>query len=644
MKKLFTLSLALLVAAAGFSQERMMSKKDMKAATMKKAPRMENLTNVQSQPNMTRAGEYGELDYTTYDWQSNSGALTRTIVWPDGKVNFAYTISSDEGFSDRGTGIGTYDSNTGEWIPCGGRVENERTGFGTIARYKENGIVVAAHTATECGIYIIENKDEIFPGCAITKTKINNNYGPAWPNVMTSGANRDIIHMVAWPNGVTVEGVTDPLLYFRSTDGGETWDKENVILPFCTAEYGLSWGSNSAYWMETTADNCLALVVNNAWEDGMVIYSYDDGETWERKVFYHHPGPATQFATDQLAFCYPRWTSAQWGIGGELCLAFEFNGTNDHALAQDQGYYAGIGGVAFWGENLPYAGDGNVYAYGTDPTNPVPPVPGQPFIMDSAYIWNDIYAAWPRWSDQTYDNPYYFGYVAPLDEANEWQSWEDATDFLIDDFLKHGEYNCGISAMPVLCVLPGSGGFDMVAVWSAMDEHHADDLGNFYFKLFAAYSGDGGRTWSNPKHLTNTFLFQYSECIYNQAAVVGENLIIASQMDGTPGSFVQNKDADGSDNLYQGLVFDLNELFPHAGVGVPEVESTVAMSIYPNPAVDQLNVNLSKSSTITVHNVMGQLVKTQDGNIGNNVIDLSNLNSGVYFVTAGNNTQKFVVK
>ena len=68
------------------------------------------------------------------------------------------------------------------------------------------------------------------------------------------------------------------------------------------------------------------------------------------------------------------------------------------------------------------------------------------------------------------------------------------------------------------------------------------------------------------------------------------------------------------------------------------------MSIYPNPAVGQLNVNLSKSSTITVHNVMGQLVKTQEGNIGGNVIDLSNLNSGVYFVTAGNNTQKFVVK
>lgn len=641
MKKLFTLSLALMVAAAGYSQVRT-STKDLRAAQMKKVARTETLSNVQSQPNMTRL-ENGELDYTTYDWQSNSGPLTRTIVWPDGKVNFAFTYASDDSYADRGTAIGTYDSNTGEWIPCGGRVEQERTGFGTIARYKENGIVVAAHTSSECGIYIIENKDEIAPECAITKAKVNNDYAPAWPNVMTSGANRDIIHLIATPDGVTVDGVKDPVLYFRSTDGGETWDKENVILPFCTSEYGLSWGSNSAYWMETTADNCLALVINNGWEDGMVIYSYDDGETWERKVFYHHPGPAEQFTTETMAFAYPRWTSAQWGIGGELCVAYEWNGTNDNALAESSGYYPGLGGVAFWAENLPYAGEG--YApNGYDPNNPMPPTTGQPFIMDSAYIFNDNYAAWPRWSDQTYDNPYNFGYVAPLDESNEWQSWADATEFLIEDFTKHGTYNCGIAAFPVLCILPGTGGFDMVTIWSALDEHHTDDAGNYYYKIFAAYSGDGGRTWSTPKHITNTFLFTYNECIYNQAAVVGENLIIASQMDGAPGSSVQNNDSDSGDNLYQGIVVDLKEIFPDAGVGMPEVENTLTMNIYPNPAFDQLNVNLSKSGTVSVHNMMGQLVKTFEGNIGINTVDVSNLSSGVYFISAGNSTQKFVVK
>ena len=139
MKKLFTLALVLLVTVAGYSQMKSMSpKNDMRnVATMKKAPRMEALTNVQIQPNMVRF-DYGsgELDYTTYDWQSNQGPRTWTINWPDGKVSFAYTYASDDNYSDRGTCIGTYDPNTDEWYGSEGRIEAERTGFGSIARYK----------------------------------------------------------------------------------------------------------------------------------------------------------------------------------------------------------------------------------------------------------------------------------------------------------------------------------------------------------------------------------------------------------------------------------------------------------------------------------------------------------------------------
>ena len=637
MKKLFTLSLVLLMAVAGYSQMRTMSKNDVRVATMKKASRMETLTNVQSQPNMTRIDvEPGELDYTTYDWQSNAAARTWTLVWPDGKVNFAYTIASDGAFSDRGTGIGTYDSNTNEWIPCEGRVENERTGFGTIARYGENSIIVAAHTDTQCGVYLVEDRNDIYPGCAKLQSYLDPTVDPCWPNVMTSGANRDIVHVIA-------TGYADNLLYyFRSKDGGLTWDKQNEVLPYMGSDYSIDFGSNVCYWMETTADNCLALVVNNAWSDGMVLFSYDNGDTWERKVFYQHPGPLDDMTDHMVA--YPRYVSAQWGMGGQLCLAYEFNGTT--GVPGSGSYYPSLGGVAFWSEYMPYRST-EYAAFGYDPNNANPPVYGQPFVMDSAYIYQDIYASWPLFSDGTHQDgmlPEYFGYLCALDANSDWESWDDATEWNIDDRSLHGSYNSGCVAMPVLCLLPGCGGFDMVAVWSCMDENHQDDLGNFYYKLFAAYSGDGGLTWTDPVHITNNFLFTYNECVYSQAVVIGENLIIAAQMDGTTGTFVQSDDPDETDNLYQGLVFDLKELFPDAGVGMPEVESTVAMSIYPNPAVDQLNVNLSKSSTITVYNIMGQMVKTQQGNIGANVVDLSNMTSGVYFVNAGNNTQKFVVK
>lgn len=636
MKKLFTLALVLLVATAGYSQVRMSKNDVMKKSAIQYVTRgMESFENVQSEPNMTRSD--GELDYTTYDWQSNAGPRTWTIQWPDNKINFAYTMATDDAFSDRGTGIGTYDYNTDEWTPLWGRIESERTGFGSIARYKENGIVIAAHTSTECCVYILEDRNGLADaqGTLPRALTLSADNDPAWPAVMTSGANRDIIHVLATGSG------DNNIYYYRSSDG-MTWDKENVVLPYFTSEYGSDWGGNIAYWMETTEDNCLAYVVNNAWSDCMVCYSYDDGETWERKVFWHHPGINVTYDDSKLAFCYPRWTSCHWGLNGELCMAYEFNGSTGEPGSGS--YYPGVGGVAFWSETLPYHGESQPL-YGVDPTNPMPPMPGQPFIMDSAYLNSDILSSLWIYSETTHEMwPEYFGYVTPLDGQGNPEDPYTATEFNIEDFQLHGKYNCGISAMPALCLLPGCDGWDMVAVWSAMDENNQDGHGNHYFKLFASYSGDAGHTWSPQVQLTKGFDFQQSECVYTQAAVVGTTLVVASQQDFETGTFVQSDDDDSSDNCYFGLTFELNDLFPNAGVGVAEVSHNTHMTVYPNPAVDQLNVTLSQNADIEIYNVMGQKVMTFEGHAGANTISLNGLTSGVYVISAGSDVQKFIVK
>ena len=634
MKKVFTLILALTVVFAGFAQVKHVSKNDAvnkKVATMKVTKGLEEgLPNVQIEPNMLRTD--GELDYSTYDWQSNQGARTWTIVWPDGKVNFAYTIASDDTYSDRGTGIGTYDSNTDTWTPLLGRIEDERTGFGSIARYGENGIVVAAHTSNNMGVYIVEDRDNMTPN-SVHASLYTGNSSYTHPAVMTSGANRDIIHVFC--GNFDDSGI--PFKYWRSTDG-ENWDMAEVILPYI--EDGSDWGTNEYYWMETTEDNCLALVINSAWNDGMVLYSYDDGQTWEKKPFYHHAGP---HATFEGSFFYPRWTSAQWGPEGELCLAYEFNGSTGEAGSGS--YYAGIGGVAFWGEKMPYYGE--TVAYDPDPNNPAPPTPGQPFIMDSAYIYNDIYASWWLWSDASHEMwPEYFGYLpALLEDGQPEPDPYNVQEFNIDDRSLHGAYNCGCVAMPVLCKVPGSD-FDFVAVWSAMDENNMEgDAGsNFFFKLFASYSADGGRTWTPQIQLTTDFMYTSTEFVYNQAAVVGTTLVIASQADQGTGTYVQSDDTDFADNLYQGLTFELNDLWPGVGVGVPEVNHNTHMSLYPNPAVDQLNVTLSQNADIVIFNIMGQTVMNVEGHAGANSINISELNAGVYFISAGSDTQKFIVK
>ena len=645
MKKLFTLALVLLVATAGYSQVRKISHKSIKqnTAVMKKANGFETLQNVQTEPTMMRA-EPAELDYSTYDWQTNAGVITRTINWPDGIANFAYTWSSNTSFSDRGTCIITYDSEKDEWMPLGGRIENEKTGFGSIARYKENGIVIAAHTADNLGIYIAEDKDNMTPGSA-TGVLYTNNPDYTHPSVMTSGPERDIIHVAAAKFLAWEGDVYEPIRYWRSSDGGQTWDKVCVELPFTTEEYGINWGTNTYYWMETTEDNRLALVINNTWSDGMVIYSDDNGETWERKVFYSHPN-ILGYWSDEETLYDPRWTSAQWNSNGELCLAYELNGTRGEAAEEEGSYLPGLGACAFWSEYMPYNVNGT-----SQSGIPGNLTPGEPFVLDTAYLFNDI--EWSYWwySDAPHEMwPECFGYVSTLDDDGNWEDPYEATEFNIDlsESLneRHGHYNCGIVAMPILSMVPGTGGSDMVVVWMMMDENNMDG-DRYFFKLFANYSGDGGLTWSHMVQLTQDFQFTNSEFAYPQATVIGNTLVVAVQEDGSPGTYVQNEEGssqDPNDNFFRGMTFELDELFPNAGVGVPEVSHNTHMSVYPNPAVNQLQVVLSQNADIVIYNMMGQNVMSVKGNAGVNSVNISELTAGVYFVNAGNDTQKLIVK
>lgn len=60
-----------------------------------------------------------------------------------------------------------------------------------------------------------------------------------------------------------------------------------------------------------------------------------------------------------------------------------------------------------------------------------------------------------------------------------------------------------------------------------------------------------------------------------------------------------------------------------------------AISVYPNPAIDELNVSNHSSSKYSIFNVHGQQV--QNGNLQNNQIDVLDLNPGMYMLELDNN-------
>ena len=649
MKKLFTLALALLVAFGGYSQVKKVSIKDAKmtAAQEITVTGDEVYQHVGIQPNMTRTET--ELDYTFYDWQTNTAAKNLTMNFPDGCVGMAYVISTNEDHTDRGTNIAIYYPDEDEWKTSEGLIEDHKTGFGCAARYGENGIVVVSRNpqSSTCEVYIIEDKDNLPHNSATPVYIMDPIHNPHFPAVMCTGPDHKHIHiLVTGLNEVTDDGQTNPFYYFRSLDGGNTWD-EYMTIDYLGREYCPTYGSGQdAYFMENTGGNRLDIVVNTRRGDGVVLTSEDDGNTWTRTEFYHHPGIDADYG-ESLGYCYPRWTSALWDNAGNLHVAYEIGGgTGD---ASSTSYYPGIGGVAYWNSAMPYHGEA-IPEFGCDPNNPKPMSPGQPFIMDSAYIYYDIYRSWWLWGDAPHTMwPEFIGYVTPLDEYDQpLADPYEATEFNLydNDMTNHGHYNGGVSEMPVLVTTPNND--LLVAVWMSMDDHNyqggaTNNLA--FFKLFTRASMDGGNTWTPMLQLTSDFMYQLSECAYPQAAITGNTLVVACQMDGEPDSYLigSGGDVTPDDNYYQAFTFDLMELFGYDGVE-EEVSNFTRMGLYPNPAVDQLSVTLNQNAGIVIYNIMGQAVMNVEGHVGVNSININELNAGIYFVSAGSETQKFIVK
>lgn len=84
--------------------------------------------------------------------------------------------------------------------------------------------------------------------------------------------------------------------------------------------------------------------------------------------------------------------------------------------------------------------------------------------------------------------------------------------------------------------------------------------------------------------------------------------------------------------------------------GIREIKNTVELKVYPNPAKDKLIVYTNRNntfSTIVITDVLGKTIKTIKTNEPNTELNVTDLQSGVYFikVTQGNNTntQKVII-
>jgi len=68
------------------------------------------------------------------------------------------------------------------------------------------------------------------------------------------------------------------------------------------------------------------------------------------------------------------------------------------------------------------------------------------------------------------------------------------------------------------------------------------------------------------------------------------------------------------------------------------------INMYPNPVLDMFTINLKEAQEVNIYNAMGQISMQKHLNSGSNVLDMSKMSKGVYFVKIGNSKTKLIKK
>jgi hypothetical protein len=84
-------------------------------------------------------------------------------------------------------------------------------------------------------------------------------------------------------------------------------------------------------------------------------------------------------------------------------------------------------------------------------------------------------------------------------------------------------------------------------------------------------------------------------------------------------------------------------------LGNDEIETSLEYSVYPNPVNDELHISIAENNTsISIFDIIGENVSFMELVNGNNILNIENLNPGVYFCSIKRNgvvieTQKLVI-
>ena len=659
MKKVFLLSLGLILGLSAFAQKQVI-KEDLKTGVAKcKVAAIGNEMSTEAYtfaPKSAKSAvinryeglEDCETMTTTYDLQSNQYVANRMYQLPNGCVAVAATWSHQENqvASDRGTGYNFFDGS--EWLdqPTA-RVESFKTGWPSIAQFGERGEILLAHGNSHMQCFVRETAGEgnwTYVG-ALPDYPEDYPYAgasdayPTWPRIVTCGNDHNIaVAVAAIQHSISSDETDVQCVMWRSEDPAniDSWTISYSPL------HEVGWDRN-----EFSADDyCMAAnrhkvsilysgcLTNSVW----LSQSEDDGATWTSTRVWENPYEGRSFEYED---------GQPWGMEDTLfipmngAVVIDNNGVTHvalntleiiHTTDNESGYYSywsgrTVDGILYWNDTR---------------EAPIQSPDGNPH--HAARLW------WPAGGDYLQmepDSTRWIGYIPMFkDDDGNYYDWDN------DKFYHETDYYYrfyGASGHPALCCDAAG---NLACAFSAPCTARED--GSYYYRsIFVSYKRADDDYWFQIEDdIMDDIMLMYTEGVYTSSVLntVNENEFWFSyQGDDIIGLYWGSgaTQTTASENYIHAV-----KVTPVNNLSVDNHDAIDAVySIYPNPATDYIVVasSMDTEATITFINLAGQTVKSFNKNLttGENSVNID-LESGVYFCSINangfNKTVKVVVK
>jgi len=622
----------------------------------------------------------------TISW-SPDGA-TCASVWTNGGEPTGATAITRSGL--RGTGITYYNQATHQWDPNMGsenffRIEDGplttawAPGWG-VHLYTDEGECVLSHCNAANGI-LVNYKEKRGEGewdqsVIVGPLLSNNRTGIFWPTACAVG---NTIHMVCvtdqdakYING-DKEARTYPL-YFRSTDGGKTWEDFKTFEGIMTERelYDDYEISADDYVIAARGNHVVLAYVTNF--GTCYVESKDGGTTWERKLAYECHFDYNTSGIFQYPTMVP--TTAAVAIGDDDVVHIAFSATMRMRSPDTQvGYYqfwSTFNGLFTWNDTKPtlmqedlgihydtIANEGTMGMYDCDYFD-------LPFFLNAPdllgfgeFVW---WSGMNNGGNMIPDNNRSLGYI-----SNPRLLAQDGKVYLL---------YCSIIEEPMIYMQKEqffrgvflTVSYDNGNTYDQMNNtswlsYHPDlfwcDDWSTYLPIFEGeeigYDGE-------------IFIYPASESAFpSMSTNIKNNTLVITWFNDVapfPESIIndQNQRVSIVWHEYPFTIFGMVLPVSQAGVysntqqiwkgywNVAEKEVIDNLKVYPNPAANiaTIEVGTNNPYTLTVTNIMGQVVQTVKGQKSMVELNVSNYPAGIYIINVrtahATASQKLIVK